>query len=227
MDDDERSMEGVDGYQVAAAVAGARDLPAHELRHGRAAAGQGPHMTSTRPPDQRVARSWSPSTRCAQAIAVALAAVVGGAGCGAAGDRAATLPIAKVSDQPSAIERSVTLKLQSQQSTPPAVIGKPGSQPGALMLLNGMLFQAGGTAAIGRSQAACTRTAPGNGEVFECQITFIMADGTIDAQSISSVGGPAEGSIGGGTHAYADARGTFSYRATGNPRVDLTLNLQR
>jgi hypothetical protein len=119
-----------------------------------------------------------------------------------------------------------TLRLQSQLSAAPR--GAPtGSQPGSPLLFNGMLFNPDATAAIGRSQASCTRTAPGAGDVFQCLLSFVLREGTVYAQSTSSSRGPSDGVVTGGTRQYADLRGTFQYAANGTARVDLTIRLAR
>jgi hypothetical protein len=116
------------------------------------------------------------------------------------------------------------LRLQSQITSPlPSVNSANG--PGSELVLTGMLFQPRGPSAIGRFQGSCVRTALGNGPVFECQLTYILKDGALFAAAVASAQGPANGAVTGGTGRYAGARGTLSYKATGTPRVDLTLDL--
>lgn len=120
--------------------------------------------------------------------------------------------------------RASTLKLQSQLLSTP-LGASPDGKPGSQMVFTGMLFTPKGAAAIGQSQGACTRTAPGRGQVFECQLTFVFRGGEIHGQSVSSYQGPADGVVTGGTRHYANIRGTFAYQATGKPRVNLTFAL--
>jgi hypothetical protein len=155
----------------------------------------------------------SRTRRAAAAAVVAAAATLGIAGCGNA------------SDDGGAAQRQ-TLRLRSQLVAPPR--GAPtGREPGSPLLFNGMLFQPDAGRAVGRSQASCTRTANGDGEVFQCLLSFVLDEGMIYAQSTSSPRGPADGVVTGGTRQYANVRGTFGYAANGTARVDLTFRLVR
>lgn len=119
-----------------------------------------------------------------------------------------------------------TLRLQSQLVAPPR--GAPtGAEPGSPLLFNGMLFKPDAGRAVGRSQSSCTRTARGEGDVFQCLLSFVLDDGMIYAQATSSPRGPADGVVTGGTRQYANVRGTFGYVANGTARVDLTFRLVR
>jgi hypothetical protein len=152
--------------------------------------------------------------RRAATVAAVAAATLGIAGCGgddSAGDGAT---------------QRQTLRLQSQLAAPPR--GAPtGREAGSQLLFNGMLFKPDAGPAIGRSQASCTRTAPGAGDVFQCLLSFVLEEGMIYAQSTSSSQGPADGVVTGGTRQYANMRGTFGYAANGTARVDLTFRLVR
>jgi hypothetical protein len=152
--------------------------------------------------------------RRAATVAAVAAATLGIAGCGgddSAGDGAT---------------QRQTLRLQSQLAAPPR--GAPtGREPGSQLLFNGMLFKPDAGPAIGRSQASCTRTARGAGDVFQCLLSFVLEEGMIYAQSTSSSQGPADGVVTGGTRQYANMRGTFGYAANGTARVDLTFRLVR
>jgi hypothetical protein len=180
-------------------------------------------------------RQGARTRRAAATAAVAAAATLGIGGCGndsAAGEtpRATATSTAASRDGAAAAEaapaRVRTLRLQSQLAAPPR--GAPtGSAPGSQLLFNGMLFKPGASRAIGRSQASCTRTASGAGEVFQCLLSFVLSGGMIYAQSTSSARGPADGVVTGGTRRYAYLRGTFRYKANGTPRVDLTFRLAR
>ena len=151
--------------------------------------------------------------RAATAAAIA-AATLGIAGCGG-----------NDSDDGGATQRQ-TLRLQSQLVAPPR--GAPrGREPGSSLLFNGMLFKPDAGPALGRSQGSCTRTARGEGDVFQCLLTFLLDEGTIYAQSTSSSRGPSDGVVTGGTRQYADLHGTFEYEANGTARVDLTIRLVR
>lgn len=150
------------------------------------------------------------------------------AGCAGGGDDtateadSATVPTATTDGAaPRATTR--TLALESQLS---AGARRTSNEPGSQMVLTGMLFRPEGRSAIGRSQGACARTAPGRGEVYECLLSFVLRDGVIYGQAMSSADGPAGGVVTGGTERYRDVRGTFRYKATGTPRVDLTFKLR-
>lgn len=159
------------------------------------------------------ATSRSRVRRAAAAAAIA-AATLGIAGCGSSD-----------SDGDGATQRQ-TVRLQSQLAAAPR--GAPtGSEPGSPLLLHGMLFKPDAGRAIGRSQASCTRTARGAGDVFQCLLSFVLDEGMIFAQSTSSSQGPADGVVTGGTRQYANVRGTFGYVANGTARVDLTFRLVR
>lgn len=150
----------------------------------------------------------------AAAAAIAAAAMLGLAGCGDDSD-----------DGGGATQRQ-TLRLQSQLSAPPR--GAPtGREPGGQLIFNGMLFKPDAGPAVGRSQASCTRTANGEGDVFQCLLSFVLDEGMIYAQATSSSQGPADGVVTGGTRQYANVRGTFGYRANGTARVDLRFRLVR
>lgn len=158
--------------------------------------------------------------RRAPRVIVACATVA--AGCGGCG--AATEPAGISTATTGATPRPAirTLALQSQLS---AAARRAGSEPGSQMVFTSMLFRPKGRSAIGRSQGACTRTAPGRGEVYQCLLSFVLRDGVIHAQAMSSADGPADGVVTGGTERYRNARGTFRYKATGTPRVDLTFRI--
>ncbi len=162
--------------------------------------------------------------RGAAILAVVGAALVA-AGCGGGKDDQPPDHIATATTDAAGVARaSRTLALKSQLS---AGARRAGSEPGSQMVFTGMLFRPKGGSAIGRSQGACTRTAPGRGEVFECLLSFVLRDGVIYGQSTASADGPAGGVVTGGTDRYRDARGTFRYTATGSPRVNLTFKLRR
>lgn len=161
-------------------------------------------------------------------MAAILAGTVAVAGCGA-GDEdsardsdSATIPTA-TTDAAAPRATTRTLALESQLS---ATTRRASDVPGSQMVFTGMLFTPEGRSAIGRSQGACTRTAPGRGEVFECLLSFVLRDGVIHGQAMSSADGPSGGVVTGGSERYRNARGTFRFKATGRPRVDLTFRLQ-
>jgi hypothetical protein len=165
--------------------------------------------------------------RIAAAVAVTLS--VGGCGQGDhAGAGTATgddLAIAAPASAPP--ETTTTIRLESQLAAAPRAVGPSVAGPGSQLVFTGMLFKPKGTSAIGRSQGSCTRTARGGGEVYQCLLSFILRDGTIYAQSVASADGPAGGVVTGGTSRYRNMRGTFRFKATGDPRVDLTLAVSR
>jgi hypothetical protein len=170
----------------------------------------------------------SASRRWLSLAAIAAAALLG-AGCGGGDDSSAATkdtaaPNVAASDSGSTGESRETLELESQLSSAPQARG---SRPGAQMVFTGMLFRPDGSSAIGRSLGSCTRTAPGKGAVYQCLLSFILHDGAIYAQSVSSGGGPSDGAVTGGTGSYARVHGTFSYKATGSPRVKLTMRYAR
>jgi len=158
---------------------------------------------------------------CMLAACAAVAAGCGGGGDDDAASEPASAPTATTDAAPTTTR---TLALQSQLA---AGGRRAGNEPGSQMAFTGMLFRPKGRSAIGRSQGACTRTAPGRGEVYECLLAFVLRDGVIHGQAMSSAEGPAGGVVTGGNERYRDARGTFRYKANGTPRVDLTFNLQR
>jgi hypothetical protein len=176
-------------------------------------------------------------TRRWTVIAALAAAALAAGGCGGKSDAKTTAAAAAASPPPAASDAPAggagsssgasaarTLKLESQLSAAPHA---EGHAPGAKMVFTGMLFRPGGSSAIGRSQGSCTRTATGKGAVFQCLLSFVLHDGVIFAQSVSSMGGPANGAVTGGIGSYGGARGTFSYKANGTPRVDLTMRYAR
>jgi hypothetical protein len=160
--------------------------------------------------------------------AVAVTLSVGGCGQGDHAGGAAATSDDPLAAAPASVpsETTTTIRLESQLSAAPKAVG-PRALPGSQLVFTGMLFTPKGTSAIGRSQGSCTRTARGGGEVYQCLLSFIMRDGTIYAQSVASADGPADGVVTGGTSHYRDMRGTFRFKATGDPRVDLTLAVRR
>jgi hypothetical protein len=171
-------------------------------------------------------RRWLP-------LAAITAAALLGAGCGgdddpSAATKDATVAQAAPADADAAAGGDAvateTMRLESQLSAAPKT---KGDAPGSQMVFTGMLFKPDATSAIGRSQGSCTRTAPGAGAVFQCLLSFVLRNGVIFAQSVSSTGGPANGAITGGIGDYRDVRGAFTYKATGSPRVALTLRMKR
>jgi hypothetical protein len=148
------------------------------------------------------------------------------AGCGGS-------PSAKSSAPPAASGGSTSqVRLQSQLSTFKVLPGAGRSSEdsnslGTQLILTGMLFQPHASQASGRSQAVCTRTGGGAGEVFQCSIAFLLPQGTIYGDGVASRQGIASGIVAGGTGRYAGERGTFSYRRASGPRVDLTFTVQR
>jgi hypothetical protein len=158
-----------------------------------------------------------------RAPSVVVLCALAAAGCGGGADTRTTSDLPTVTTDAAAPRASTrTLALQSQLS---AGARRASDAPGSAMVLTGMLFRPKGTSAIGRSQGACVRTARGRGEVYECLLSFVLRDGVIHGQATSSADGPAEGVVTGGTERYRNARGTFRYRATGTPRVNLTFKL--
>lgn len=175
-----------------------------------------------------------PRRRRTTAVATAVAAAtLGVMGCGGddkngVGKTATeTVRSTAAADTDGAATATRTLKFESQLAAPARDARPTGNAPGAPMVFTGMLFEPDGEKAIGRSQGACMRTAPGRGEVFQCQLSFFLKTGTIYAQSTASAQGPSDGVITGGTRRWAYLRGTFRYTATGTPRVALTLRLRR
>lgn len=159
----------------------------------------------------------------AAVLAVALlVAGCGSSGSGSGSGSGSTSGGAATTDPGVGHDLARTLRFKSQLSAAPR---ERNAQPGAQMVFTGMLFKPKGGSAIGRSQGACTRTATGRGAVFQCLLSFVLHDGVIYAQSIASLDGPADGVVTGGTESYAGVRGTFDFKATGNPRVDLTFRL--
>jgi hypothetical protein len=140
----------------------------------------------------------------AAAIVAALAALA--AGCGTSG-------------------KAHSLRFESQLSSTQTVFISPGRSLGQELIFTAMIYPPGAPAANGRSQGTCIRAEPGNGEVYNCQLTFILPGGTVYALALASHDGPASGIVAGGTGSYASARGRFAYTATGSPRIGLTFTL--
>jgi len=172
-------------------------------------------------------RRWGAPLRVVAAVAVTLSA----GGCGQdndAGGVATTRAEPAVAAPASAgLDVTTTIRLENQLSAAPTTVGGRGGRPGSQLVFTGMLFKRNGSSAIGRSQGSCTRTAPGRGEVYQCLLSFILRDGAIYGQSVASADGPALGVITGGTKEYRNVRGTFRFKATGDPRVSLTLAFTR
>jgi hypothetical protein len=118
-----------------------------------------------------------------------------------------------------------TLRLESQLSSTKNVFVTPGQSLGQELIFSAMIYPPGAPAATGRSQGTCLRAEPGDGEVYNCQLTFVLAAGTIYALALSSHDGPASGVIAGGTGSYKNTRGSFLYVSTGKARISLTLTL--
>jgi hypothetical protein len=149
-----------------------------------------------------------PRTRL-RALGALLVAVAAG-GCGTGGG---------------ASGKTERLALQSQLTSESNVRISPATSLGSQLVFTEMIYQPTGKAAIGRGQGACTRTGPGDGEVYECLITFVLPNGQIYAEAASSHDAPSTGVVTGGTGTYAGMRGTFDFTSTGSPRVDLTFKL--
>lgn len=162
-------------------------------------------------------------TSTARLIPLAIGTALVIAGCGAGGNLTAGTSAGHLTARSPASVVSM-LHLQSQ-ITATTTSPRGASAAGSVLVFTGMLFQPQGATAIGRFEGSCIRTAPGDGQVFECLLTYIVRGGNIYAQSISSSQGPADGAVTGGTGHYAAVRGTFQYKATGAPRVDLTFDL--
>lgn len=120
---------------------------------------------------------------------------------------------------------TTTVHLDSQLSATRNLFVTPGDSLGQELIFTAMVYPPGGSAAIGRSQGTCLRSQPGNGEVYNCQLTFVLPAGTVYALALASHNGPAAGIIAGGTGSYKNARGSFLYTASGKPRIMLTLTL--
>ncbi|MHB8694638.1 MAG: hypothetical protein ACYDHH_25655 [Solirubrobacteraceae bacterium] len=162
-------------------------------------------------------------TPTARMISLATATALAIAGCGGGGKSKATTSAIETAAPSSHVS---VFRLQSQ-ITAMSPSARSARAAGSVLVFVGMLFQPNRATAIGRYQGSCVRTAPSNGDVFECLLTYIVKDGDIYAQSVSSSQGPADGAVTGGTGRYAGVHGTFQYKATGNPRVDLTFALVR
>jgi hypothetical protein len=156
------------------------------------------------------------------AAGAVLVATLTAGGCGGSDKPASQSDEPIVTTSGSGPGATQTLRLESQLS-PSA--RRQSNVPGTQMVFTGMLFRPKGKSAIGRSQGACTRTAPGRGEVYQCTLSFVLRGGTIYGQAMSSADGPAEGVVTGGVGHYRDADGTFAFKATGTPRVRLTFTL--
>lgn len=118
-----------------------------------------------------------------------------------------------------------TVRFESQLSTTRAVFISPGRSLGQELIFTAMIYPPGAPAANGRSDGTCIRAEPGNGEVYNCQLTFTLPGGTVYALALASHDGPASGIVAGGTGTYGNVRGSFAYVATGGPRIVLTFKL--
>ncbi|HEU0317012.1 MAG TPA: hypothetical protein VFR49_06765 [Solirubrobacteraceae bacterium] len=121
--------------------------------------------------------------------------------------------------------KTSSLRFESQLSSTRTVFISPGRSLGQELIFTAMIYPPGGPAANGRSEGTCIRAEPGNGEVYNCQLTFILPGGTVYALALASHDGPAAGAVAGGTGSYANVRGSFAYAATGSPRIALTFKL--
>lgn len=118
-------------------------------------------------------------------------------------------------------QRTLTYESQLTTSSTAPDRGSTGQQ----LVMRAMLYTPGARAATARSQATCTRTQPGAGEVYNCQLVYLFPTGKLYALAASSRQGPATGIIAGGTGSYANARGSFRYDRTQGSRSKLTVML--
>lgn len=152
--------------------------------------------------------------RCASVVAVAF--LVGGlAGCG--GDDSDS----NADRGPASPQRTLTYESQLTTSSTVPERGSIGQQ----LVMRAMLYTPGARAATARSQAACTRTQAGGGEVYNCQLVFLFPTGKLYALAAATREGPPTGIIAGGTGSYANARGSFRYDNTQGARTKLTVTL--
>lgn len=138
------------------------------------------------------------------------------AGCGGGGD-----------DDDSAKDEGSTrtVRLESQLTGVDRVpVNAPAGADTQLRLL-AQVYEPGEEDAVGRSQAACVRALRGGGQVYNCDIVFVLPKGNMYGLAIASRDGPASGVIVGGTRDFALARGTFDYGARDGQRVKLTVKL--
>ncbi len=118
-----------------------------------------------------------------------------------------------------------TLRLESQLTGVNRVpIGAPVGADTQLRLV-GQIYEPGDSEATGRSQATCVRAQRGGGEVYNCNIVFVLPKGRVFGLALASDDGPASGAIVGGTREFAGARGTFDYGARDGQRVGLVVEL--
>ncbi len=118
-----------------------------------------------------------------------------------------------------------TVRFESQLSSTRSVFISPGQSLGQELIFTAMVYPPGGSTANGRTEGTCIRAEPGNGEVYNCQLTFVLPGGNVYALALASHNGPAAGIIAGGTGSFADVRGRFAYLATGGPRIGLTFTM--
>ncbi len=118
-----------------------------------------------------------------------------------------------------------TVRLESQLTGVQRVpLGAPTGADTQLRLL-AQVYEPGDEDATGRSQATCVRALRGGGQVYNCDVVFVLPKGDIYGMAVASKDGPAAGAIVGGTGDFARARGTFDYGARDGQRVTLTVKL--
>ena len=118
-----------------------------------------------------------------------------------------------------------TVRLESQLTGVDRVpVGAPSGADTQLRLL-AQIYEPGEEDAVGRSQAACVRALRGGGQVYNCDIVFVLPKCNMYGLAVASRDGPASGAIVGGTGDFALARGTFDYGTRDGQRVKLTVKL--
>lgn len=120
---------------------------------------------------------------------------------------------------------SRTVRFESQLTGVDRVpVNAPAGADTQLRLI-AQVYEPGEDDAVGRSQATCVRAQRGGGQVYNCDVVFVLPKGNIYGLGVASQDGPASGAVVGGTRDFARARGTFEYGARHGQRVTLTVKL--
>jgi hypothetical protein len=118
-----------------------------------------------------------------------------------------------------------TVRLESQLTGVHRVPVDAPTGADAQLRLIAQVYEPGDDDATGRSQATCVRAQRGGGQVYNCDIVFVLPKGDIYGLAVASQDGPGSGAIVGGTGDFALARGTFEYGRRDGQRVTLTVKL--
>lgn len=150
-------------------------------------------------------------------LAVALLGTLAAAGCGGGDDKG---------DGSASSTKASTLHLESQLTRRTRVPADALSGTDMQIRLLSQIYEPEGKGATGRSQATCVRGQSGGGDVYNCDIAFVLPKGTLYGMAVASKDGPPSGAIVGGEGTFAGARGTFEYGTRHGDRLTLTVSLR-